>query len=151
MPAAHFVRGGANDQKLLIEKRNDLEAGFGNGERDKGQIEAAIEQAGNHLLGDANGHANLRVGKALSKLSEGTAQLVDQCRDTGGEMEGANVLGQVVFKSLLDMAHHGDNLFGEFSKALGRRCRNQAFAAAHKEFRLKLISELMQLEADGTG
>jgi hypothetical protein len=61
MSAANFVCRGANDKQLFIKQRNKPEVGFGNGERDERQIEAAIEQAGNHLLRYANGHPNFGI------------------------------------------------------------------------------------------
>src|SRR2546425_4298733 len=92
--------------------------------RDERQIKAALEQAGNHLLRHSHGHADFRVGIALSQLSQGSAQLVDQSCNARGEMEWAHILRQVVFKRLLNMAHHCHNLLGELSEAQCRRCRN---------------------------
>src|SRR5438128_53612 len=82
-----FVGRGANDEKLFIEKRDELELGFRDGKRNESQIETAVEQTGDHFFGDADGDANFRVGKAFAKLAQGRAELIDESGNAGGEMK----------------------------------------------------------------
>ena len=62
----------AHDEQFFVKKRNEVKAGLRNGERDERQVKAAIEQASNHFLRDANRHADFRFGIALSQLPQWT-------------------------------------------------------------------------------
>src|SRR6267142_461945 len=86
MAAASLVGRGTHDEQLFVKERYEPEVGLGNGKRDERQVEATIEQAGNHLFRYAHSHADFRVGIALSQLSQRTSQLVDQsgARRDGG-------------------------------------------------------------------
>src|SRR5882762_4523971 len=64
-------------------------------------------------------------------------------------MERANIFRQIVFKFLLDMAHHLHDFLGTFSEAQRRRSGNQPFSAPHEKFRVKFVSKVMELETDG--
>src|SRR6266481_9715417 len=151
MSAADFVRRRADDEQLLFKQWNHIEIVLGHRKGNESQIEAAVEQAGNHFLGNADGHADFRVGIAFAKLAQWAAQLVDQSGDPGGEMEGTHVFGEVVLKFLLNVAHHFNDLFRVFGQTQSRGRRNQALATAHKEFRAELIGQIMELKTDGTG
>jgi len=150
-PASDFVGGWANDEELFIEKRNELELGFGDGKGDERQIEAALEQACDHFFSDADRDTDFGVGKAFAKLAQRRAQLIDEGGDTGGEMKRADVFGDVVFESLLDVAHHGDDLLGEFGETKGSGRGDEAFAATNEKFGAELVGEIVELETDGAG
>src|SRR6266404_2225801 len=151
MSAADFVCGGADNEQLLFKQGNDIEVVFGYRKGNESQVEAAVEQTGNHFLGHANGHADFRVGIAFAKLAQWAAQLVDQSGDPGGEMEGTHVFGEVVLKLLLNVAHHFNDLFRVLSQTQSRGRRNQALAAAHTLFRGEPNGKVMELKTDGTG
>ena len=85
----------------------------------------------------------------LAKFAERAAQLVNQRSDAGGEMERVHVCGEVIHKGLLDMAHHRNDLLGEFGEAHGGRSRDKALSAAHKELGVKFIGEIVKLQTYG--
>src|SRR6266850_260610 len=145
MSAPPLVCRGAHNEQLFVKKRNEPEAGLRNRQRDKRQVEAAIEQAGNHFLRYANGHTNFRVGIALSQLSQRAPQLVDQGGDARREMERANIFRKIVLKLLLDVAHQLNDFLGPLREAQGRRCGNQALSSPHKKFRVEFVSKVMEL------
>ena len=151
LAAANFVGGGADDEELLVEEGNDTELGLGDGKGDEGEVETAVKEAGDHFFGDADSDADFGVGKALAKLAERTAQLVDQGSASGGEVKGADVLGDIVFEGLVNLAHHGDDLLGEFGEAQGGRGGDEALAAADEELGAEVVGEIVELEADGSG
>src|SRR5258708_20930073 len=64
-------------------------------------------------------------------------------------MERANIFRQIVFKLLLDLAHHAHDFLGTLSEAQCRRRGNQPLATPNEEFRVKLVSKGMELETDG--
>lgn len=68
--AADFVGGGTHDEELLVKKRNELEVGFGDRERNKSEVETAVEQTGNHLFSDTNSDANFGVGILFAEFAE---------------------------------------------------------------------------------
>ena len=70
------------------------------------------------------------MGILLAKFSEWAAELVDQSGNASGEMKRVDVLREVVDEGLLDVAHHRDDLFGEFGEAERGGSRDKAFAAA---------------------
>ncbi len=90
--AAHFFCRGADDEKFFVKERNEIQVVFRNGERNERQVEPAIEQAGNHLFRHADCDSDLRIGVALSQLSERAAKLVDERGNTGRKMEWAHIL-----------------------------------------------------------
>jgi len=66
-PLPILLAVGANDEELFIEKRNELELGFGDGKGDERQIEAALEQACDHFFSDADRDTDFGVGKAFAE------------------------------------------------------------------------------------
>ena len=70
MPAPYFVGRWADDEKLFLKKRDDVQILLGDGERDERQIEAPVVESGHHFLGDANGYADLRIGIAFAQLTK---------------------------------------------------------------------------------
>src|SRR5689334_10455250 len=66
-------------------------------------------------------------------------------------MKRANVFGDVIFESLLNVAHHGDNLLGEFGETEGRGSGDETFATADEKFRTEFIGKVMKLKTDGAG
>jgi hypothetical protein len=73
--------------------------------------------------------------------------LLNPRRDARCKMEGSHVFRQVVFKKLLDVAHHPNDLFSALSKAQCRRGKNQPFSTSHEKFRVEFIGKAMKLEA----
>ncbi len=151
MAAADFVGGRAHHEELFVEKWNDFEVSFRDGKGNESEIEAAVEEASDHFLGDADGDTDFGVGILLAKFSERAAELVDQSGDTGGEMKRVDVLCEVVDEGLLDVAHHRDDLFSEFGEAERGGSGDEAFAAADEEFGVQLVGEIVKLKADGAG
>src|SRR6266850_5223662 len=149
MSPSPLVCRGAHDEQLFVKERNEPEAGLRNRQRDERQVEAAIEQAGNHFLRYAYGHADFRVGIALSQLSQRAPQLVDQGGDARREMERANIFRKIILKLLLDVAHQLNNFLGPLRKAQGCRSRNQPLSTPYEEFRVKFVSKVMELETNG--
>ena len=139
MAAADFVGGRADDEKLFVEKWNDFEVSFRNGEGNESEIEAAVEEASDHFFCDADGDADLGVGILLAKFSERAAELVDQSGDTGGEMKRVDVLCEVVDEGLLDVTHHRDDLFSEFGEAERCGSGDETFAASDKKFGVQFV------------
>src|SRR6266849_3239601 len=90
--AFHFFCRGADDEKLFIEERDEIEVDFRNGKRNEHQVEPAIEEAGNHLFRHANWDSDLRIGVAFSQLSERAAKLVDERGNACRKMEWADIL-----------------------------------------------------------
>src|ERR1700730_9213214 len=64
-------------------------------------------------------------------------------------MERTNIFCQVVFKHLLDVAHHPDDFPSMFSETQCCWRRYQPFSTPYEEFRLKFLSQVMELETDG--
>ena len=142
---------GTDDEKLFVEERNEFEVRFGNGKGDKGEIEAAVEEARDHFLGDADGDANVCLGELFAKEAKRAAKLIDERGDAGGEMKRADVLAEVVDESFLDVAHHIDDLAGHFCKASSGGSGNQAFAPADEELGVEFIGQVVKLKTNGAG
>src|SRR5260370_40091275 len=64
-------------------------------------------------------------------------------------MERVNILRQIIFKFLLDVPHHPYDFLGTFGKAQRRWRGSQSFSTAHKEFGVKFVSKIMELETHG--
>jgi len=84
----------------------------------------------------------------LAQLPEWFSQLVDQSGDAGGKVEGSDIGGQIVLKFLLDLTHPLGQIFGMFREAHRGRGGNQALSAAHEQFSMELVSEIVQLKTD---
>jgi hypothetical protein len=149
--AADFVGGRTHDEKLFVEKWNDFEVGFRDGKGNEGEIEAAVEEASDHFFGDADSDADFGVGILFAKFSERAAELVDQSGNASGEVKGVDVFCDVVDEGLPDVAHRGDDLFGEFSEAKRGGSGNEAFAVADKKFGVQFVGKIVKLKADGAG
>src|ERR1700733_4026867 len=149
--AADLVGGGTNDEQLFVKKRQHFEIVFGNGQRNECQVEPAIEEPGDHFLGDAHSKADFRVGETFAEFAKRTAQLIDQGGNPGGKEKWTHILRDVIFKLLVNAAHHLDDFFGMFGEAQSRRGGNQALAAAHEEIGAEFFSEIAELEADSAG
>src|SRR5580700_2831108 len=151
LSAADLVDGGTNDEQLFVKKREHFEIVLGNGQRNERQVEPAVEEPGHHFLGDTHSEADFRVGETFAEFAKGTAQLIDQGSNPGGEEKWAPILGDIIFKLLVNAAHHLDDFFGMFSEAQSRRGGNQALAAAHEEIGAEFLREIAELEADSAG
>src|SRR5260370_21068439 len=114
-------------------------------------MEAAVEQPSDLFLGDADSSANLCIRVELTQLPKWPAQLIDERSYPRGEMEGAHVCGQIIFKFLPDMAHPLDHLFGMLGQAQSCRRGDQPFATPYEEFRVELFGKAMDLKTAGAG
>src|SRR5579863_596577 len=149
MTAAHFVGGRPNDEQLFVEEWDQLQVGLGDGKRNESQVEAPLQQSGDHFFRDAYRHANFRFRIILSKLPQRTAQLVDQRGHAGGEMEWTRIFRQIVFKYLLDVPHHSHDFFCVLREPQCCRRGDQAFSSPHEKVGVKFVSKVMQLQAYG--
>ncbi len=70
--AADLVGGRAHDEELFVKKRNELEVGFSDWQRNESEIETSVEQTGDHFFGYANSDANFGVRVLLAKLAQRT-------------------------------------------------------------------------------
>ncbi len=77
--------------------------------------------------------------------------MIDQGSDTCGKMERPDVGGQVVLKFLLNLTHPLDQIFSVFRQAHGGRGGDQALSAAHEQFSVELVGEVVQLKTGRAG
>src|SRR5439155_17999978 len=119
MAAGGFLERWAHDEQLLVEQGNDLEIVFRDGQRNKRQVKPPFVQTGNHLFRYPDGNADLGMREPAAQLPERPAELVDERGDAGREMKRTRVLGDVILKFLLDVAHQPDEFPGTFREARG--------------------------------
>jgi len=146
---ANIFRLVPHHKKFLVKQRNDTEIVLRYWEGNQTEIETAVQQAEDDLLGYANCHSYVGVWIFLSKLTERTAELINQGRDTGSELKWARIFQAVPFKLLRDLAHALDDGPSVLGEAHCGGSRNKAFAVSHEQFGLDLVRKIMKLEADG--
>src|SRR5438034_5547008 len=108
-----------------------------------------LVQTGNHLFRYPDGNADLGMREAAAQLPERPAELVDERGDAGREMKRTRVLGDVILKFLLDVAHQPDEFPGTFREARSGGRGNQVLSPAHEKLGVELFGEVVKLETYG--
>jgi hypothetical protein len=63
-------------------------------------------------------------------------------------MERAHIYGQVIFKQLLNVAHHPQHFLGVFREAQCRRSGDQFLSAPHEKFGMEFVGKVVKLQTD---
>ena len=100
--------------------------------RDQRQIEAAVANAADHLLGGCHRDVQLDLRKLTAQKPERRAKTVDQRGGSGGEVKGTRIPGGIVDEFLAYLFHTSDDRAGMLSQAQGGWCGNQSLARAHE-------------------
>jgi hypothetical protein len=148
MPAADPVEGRLQHQQLFFEQGDGIQVVGGIGQRDQRQVESAVEQARDHLLGGANHDIDDEVRKLFAQLAQRPAQVVDQSGGAGGEVERMPVVHGVAFEFLLDQVELVDHLARAFGQAPRRGSGRQPLARAHEQLGVELRRQAVELQAD---
>ena len=110
-----------------------------------------IEQPSDNLLGIGHGYVQLGLRILLAKHAQGTPQPIHQRGYTRGEMERASVLLRSAMEVGFYAPHLVDHCTRMFCQAIRHRCRRKLAPGAHKELRLQMLRQALELQAHRSG
>src|ERR1035441_6431715 len=109
VPTADALRRRFEHEQFFLEEGDQVEIGLGEGQRNEGEIEAAVEETVDHFLGGGDGNFDGCLREFLAEQAERGAETVYKSGGAGGEVKGT-VVGEGIVGKFLRSEEHTSEL-----------------------------------------